>query len=61
MSVKLNCKVFRTVVRPALAYGTERWSSGEKRLDVNYTRMLKWIKAEKGITRDNEYHGEMAI
>ena len=46
MPVKLKGKVDKTVVRPALLYGAETWATarGQKaRLEVNETRMLRWM------------------
>ena len=45
MPMKLKSKVHRTIVRPAMIYGSETWSTTkkeEKRLDVNEMRMLRW-------------------
>ena len=46
MPVKLKGKVYKMVVRPALLYGTETWATTrgqEARLEVNETRMLRWM------------------
>ena len=51
MPVKLKGKVYKTVVRPALLYGTETWATTrgqEARLEVNEMRMLRWMC---GVTR----------
>ena len=44
--MKLEGNVYRTVVRPALPYGTDAWSTmtiQEKRLEANEMMMLRWI------------------
>ena len=49
MNVKINGKVYRTVVRPALVYGAEPLSSKnaqEKKLEVAKMRML--VRSYKG-------------
>ena len=45
MPMKLKNKIHRTIVRPAMIYGSETWpimKREEKRLDVNEMRMLRW-------------------
>ena len=45
MSVKLKRRIYTTVVRPALIYGAETWTTTkreEERLNVNKMRMLRW-------------------
>ena len=44
--MKLKGKVYKTVVRPALLYGTETWAKTREqaaRLEVNAMRMLIWM------------------
>ena len=44
MNEKINGKVYRTVVRPALVYGAEIWAlkeAQEKKLEVVEMRMLR--------------------
>ena len=44
--MKLKGKVYKTVVRPALLYGAETWTTTrgqEARLEVNEMRMLRWM------------------
>ena len=51
MSMKLKKRVYTTVVRPALVYGAETWTTTkreEERLNVNEMRMLRW---SCGVTR----------
>ena len=46
MPLKLNGKIYRTVVKPALVYdaGTRASTkSQERRLELNETRMLGWM------------------
>ena len=49
--MKLKGKVYKIVVRPALLYGAETWTTTrgqEVRLEVNEMRMLRWMC---GVTR----------
>ena len=51
MPMKLKSKIHKTMVRPAMIYGAETWSTTrreEQRLDVNEMRMLRWTC---GVTR----------
>ena len=51
MNVKINGKVYRTVVRPALMYMAETWAlkkAQERKLEVAEMRMLRWMC---GVTR----------
>ena len=51
MSMKLKRKIYTTVIRPALIYGAETWTTTkreEERLNVNEMRMLRW---SCGVTR----------
>ena len=46
MNVKINGKVYRTVVRSALMYGAETWAlkkAQENKLEVAEMRMLLWM------------------
>jgi len=46
MSIAGKGKVYRTVIRPVLIYGSEAWTSRrreEKRLERTEMRMLRWI------------------
>ena len=52
IKARMNGRVYKTVVRPALLYGTETWPSKkarEKRLDVAEMRILRWMC---GVTKD---------
>ncbi len=43
---KINGKVCRTVIRPALAHGAETWAlkkAHEQKLDAAQMRMLRWM------------------
>ena len=54
MPVKLN----KTVIRPALVYGAETWSTTktqEMRLEVNEMRMLRWMC---GVTKKDKIRKE---
>ena len=49
MPVNLKRNVYKTVVRPALLYGAETWATTrgqEARLEVNETRMQRWMCGE---------------
>ena len=51
MTMKLKKRIYTTVVRPALIYGAEAWTTTkreEERLNVNEMRMLRW---SCGVTR----------
>ena len=46
MPLKLKGNIDKTVVRPALLYGSETWATTEgqeARLDLNEMRMLRWM------------------
>ena len=52
--IKLKDKVYKTVIRPTMAYGAECWAvrkKDENRLHVTEMRKLRWIR---GNTR--KYH-----
>ena len=43
--IKLKSKIHKTIIRPAMIYGAETWSTtkeDEERLDVSEMRMLRW-------------------
>ena len=51
-------KVYRTVVRPALMYGTEIWAlkkAQENKLEVAEMRMLRWMC---GVTKLDKIRNE---
>ena len=55
---RLKGKIFKTVVRPAMTYGTETWAikkSHERRMDVAEMKMLRWAQ---GVTRWDEIRNE---
>ena len=48
---RVNWEVCKTVVRPAMMYGTDTWAvkkAQEKKLDVAEMRMLRWMS---GVTK----------
>ena len=56
--MKLKGEVYNPVVRPALLYGAETWATTrgqEARLEVNKTRMLRWMC---GVTRRGTIRNE---
>ena len=66
MPVKLKRKVYRTVVRPAILYGAETWTTikrQESRIEVNEMRMLRWMcgVARKYITRNEHIRGPTKV
>ena len=58
MPVNLKGKFKKTVVRPALLYGSETWATTkgqEARLEINEMRMLRWMC---GVTRRDTIRNE---
>ena len=58
LSSRLKGKIFKTVVRPAMTYGTETWAikkSHERRMDVAEMKMLRWAQ---GVTRWDKIRNE---
>ena len=56
--LKLNGKFHKTVIRPAILYGTEAASmkkTEEKKMDVAEMRMLRWMS---GVTREDRIRNE---
>ena len=56
--LRLKGKFHRTVIRPAMLYGTETASmkkTEEKRMDVAEMRMLRWMS---GVTREDKIRNE---
>ena len=44
--VKLKGKIYRSIVRPALMYGSESWAlnvKDERRVEVTEMKMLRWM------------------
>ena len=49
MAVELKGKVFKTIIRPAMAYGSENWAikkKDESRLNSAEMRMLRWARGK---------------
>ena len=47
--IKLKDKVYKTVIKPTMTYGAERWAvrkKDENRLHVAEMRMLRWIRGK---------------
>ena len=58
ISLRVKGKVYKTVVRPAMMYGTETWAvkkTQEKKLDVTEMRMLRWMS---GVTKLDRIRSE---
>ena len=49
MPVELKDKVFKTIIRPAMTYGSECWAvkkKDENKLNSAEMRMLSWARAK---------------
>ena len=60
--MKLKGKVYKTVVRHAMLYGAETWATTrgqEARLEVNETRMLRWMCGS--VTRRDKIRNEHTL
>ena len=57
MNMKIKGKVYRTVVRPALMYGAEKWAlkAQENKLEVTEMRTLRWMC---GVTKLDKIRNE---
>ena len=58
ISLRVNGKVYKTVVRPGMMYGAETWAvkkAQEKKLDVAEMRMLRWMS---GVTKLDRIRNE---
>ena len=58
ISLRVEGKVYKTVVRPAMIYGAETWAVKkvqEKKLDVAEMRLLKWMS---GVTKLDRIRNE---
>ena len=58
LSSRLKGMIFKTVVRPAMTYGTETWAikkSHERRIDIAEMKMLRWTQ---GVTRWDKIRNE---
>ena len=56
--MRVNGKVYKTAVRPAMMYGAEIWAvkkAQEKKLDVAEMRMLRWMS---GVTKLDRIRNE---
>ena len=59
-------EVYKTIVRPAMMYGTETWAvkkAQEKKLDVAERRMLRWMSGltKLDIIRNERIRGTMKV
>ena len=58
ISLRVKGEVYKTVVRPAMMYGSETWAvkkAQEKKLDVAEMRMLRWMS---GVTKLDRIRNE---
>ena len=58
ISLRVKGKVCKTVVRPAMMYGADKWATKkaqEKKLDVAEMRMLRWMS---GVTKMDRIRNE---
>ena len=58
LSSRLKGMIFKTVVKPALTYGTETWAikkSHKRRMDIAEMKMLRWVQ---GVTRWDKIRNE---
>ena len=58
LSSRLKGMILKTVVRPAMTYGTETWAikeSHERRMEVAEMKMLRWVQ---GVTRWDKIRNE---
>ena len=49
LSSRLKGMIFKTVVRPAMTYGTETWAikkSHKRRMDVAQMKILRWAQGD---------------
>ena len=59
MNARLNGKVYKTAVRPAMMYVSETWGikkAQEKKMTVAEMRMLRWMC---GVTKKNNIRNEL--
>ena len=59
VSLRVKGKVYKTVVRPAMMYGTETWAvkkAQEKKLHIAEMRMLRWMSE---VTKLNRIRNEI--
>ena len=58
ISLRVNGKVYKTVIRPAMMYSADMWAvkkAQEKKLDVAEMRMLRWMS---GVTKLDRIRNE---
>jgi hypothetical protein len=58
MPLKLKGKIYKTIIRPVVLYGSECWAtkvSDERRLHVMEMRMMRWMC---GVTRMDRMRNE---
>ncbi len=59
MPLKLKDKFYSTVIRPALLYGTECWTTkyeNEQKIRVTEMRMLRWMCGHTRLDRVRNEH-----